>query len=103
MNWNILADLYASESVYPYCERWALSWNWRKHLIVKELKSMAADIITLQEVQKDAYDDWFKPQLAEAGFEVSISRRNESLSFTVASTSQRAAQRSIRPHGSSEL
>jgi len=30
---------------------------------------MAADIITLQEVQKDAYDDWFKPQLAEAGYE----------------------------------
>lgn len=69
MNWNVLADLYATESVYPYCEKWALSWTWRKHLIMKELKSMAADIITLQEVQKDAYDDWFRPQLVEAGFE----------------------------------
>jgi len=69
MNWNVLADLYATESVYPYCEKWALSWTWRKHLILKELKSMAADIITLQEVQKDAYDDWFRPQLAEAGYE----------------------------------
>lgn len=69
MNWNILADLYATEVVYPYCEKWALSWTWRKHLILKELKSMTADIITLQEVQKDAYDDWFKPQLAEAGYE----------------------------------
>lgn len=69
MNWNVLADLYATESVYPYCEKWALSWTWRKHLVLKELKSMAADIITLQEVQKDAYDDWFRPQLAEAGFE----------------------------------
>eukprot|EP00440_Ansanella_granifera_P039506 gb/GFBE01042855.1/.p1 GENE.gb/GFBE01042855.1/~~gb/GFBE01042855.1/.p1 ORF type:complete len:616 (+),score=121.41 gb/GFBE01042855.1/:1-1848(+) len=69
MNWNVLADLYATESVYPYCEKWALSWNWRKHLILKELKSMAADIITLQEVQKDAFDDWFRPQLAEAGYE----------------------------------
>jgi len=69
MNWNILADLYATESFFPYCEKWALSWSWRKHLILKELKSMAADIITLQEVQKDAYDDWFRPQLAEAGYE----------------------------------
>lgn len=69
MNWNVLADLYASESVYPYCEKWALSWTWRKHLILKELKSMAADIITLQEVQKDAFDDWFRPQLADAGYE----------------------------------
>jgi CCR4-NOT transcription complex subunit 6 len=69
MNWNILADLYATEAMYPYCEKWALSWTWRKHLILKELKSMTADIITLQEVQKDAYDDWFKPQLAEVGYE----------------------------------
>jgi len=69
MNWNVLADVYATESFYPYCEKWALSWTWRKHLILKELKSMAADIITLQEVQKDAYDDWFKPQLAAEGYE----------------------------------
>jgi len=69
MNWNVLADLYCTESMYPYSEKWTLSWSWRKHLILKELKSMAADIITLQEVQKDAYDDWFRPQLAEAGYE----------------------------------
>lgn len=30
---------------------------------------MAADVITLQEVQKDAFDDWFKPQLGEMGYE----------------------------------
>lgn len=76
MNWNVLADLYASESVYPYCERWALSWTWRKHLILKELKSMAADIITLQEVQKDAFDDWFRPQLQEVGYEGVYQRKN---------------------------
>jgi len=69
MNWNILADLYATETYFPYCEKWALSWTWRKHLILKELKSMTADIITLQEVQKDAFEDWFRPQLAEAGYE----------------------------------
>lgn len=69
MNWNILADLYCTEPMYPYAEKWTLSWSWRKHLILKELRSMAADIITLQEVQKDAYDDWFKPQLIESGYE----------------------------------
>lgn len=69
MNWNVLADLYANESVYPYCEKWALNWTWRKHLIMKELKSMAVDTITLQEVQKDAFDEWFRPQLHEAGYE----------------------------------
>ena len=40
MNWNVLADLYANESVYPYCEKWALSWTWRKHLIMKALRAI---------------------------------------------------------------
>lgn len=69
MDWNVLADVYASEMHYPYCERWALSWNWRQHLILKELKSTDVDIITLQEVQKDFFDEWFRPQLLEAGYE----------------------------------
>jgi len=69
MNWNVLADLYATEAQYPYCEKWAISWHFRKHLIVKEIKSINADIITLQEVQKDHYDEWFEPHLAEHGYE----------------------------------
>jgi hypothetical protein len=71
----MLEDAFSLE-VYPYCEKWALNWTWRKHLIMKdssalqvvpvlswsfticdgrvglqELKSMAVDIITLQEAQ----------------------------------------------------
>ena len=86
----MLQDAFSLE-VYPYCEKWALNWTWRKHLIMKdssalqvipvlswsftlcdgrvgsgwvglgrvgsgwvglqELKSMAVDIITLQEAQ----------------------------------------------------
>lgn len=30
---------------------------------------MGADIITLQEVQKDAFDEWFKPELAADGYD----------------------------------
>lgn len=69
MDWNILADLYATESQYPYCEPWALAWPWRKQLIMKEITSMSTDIVTLQEVQKDAFDDWFRPEFARAGYE----------------------------------
>ena len=52
MNWNILADQYCTESMYPYAENWCLSWDYRKNLIAQELKSIAADIITLQEVEE---------------------------------------------------
>lgn len=81
MNWNILADLYTNEAQYPYCEKWALSWSWRKHLILKELKSMTADIITLQEVQKDAFEEWFRPELAEAGYEGVFAHKRREPSF----------------------
>lgn len=69
MNWNVLADMYATESQYPYCEKFALSWMFRKHLIIKEIKSINADIVTLQEVQEEHYTDWFKPHLEEQGYE----------------------------------
>ena len=38
-------------------------------MIIKEIKSIDADIITLQEVQKDHFEEWFKPQLEEEGYE----------------------------------
>ncbi|CAD7927408.1 unnamed protein product [Amoebophrya sp. A120] len=69
MNWNVLADLYATEAQYPYCEKFALSWMFRKHLIIKEIKSINADIVTLQEVQEEHFFEWFKPNLEEAGYE----------------------------------
>ncbi|CAD7927691.1 unnamed protein product [Amoebophrya sp. A25] len=69
MNWNILADVYATEAQYPYCEKFAISWMFRKHLIIKEIKSINADIVTLQEVQQDHYEEWFRPHLVEQGYE----------------------------------
>lgn len=91
VRWEPLRCRVRVRKVYPYCEKWALSWTWRKHLIMKallshsepswseELKSMAVDIITLQEardfglyerqleVQKDAYDEWFRPSTWSSG------------------------------------
>jgi len=74
MNWNIFADIYATDSMYPYCEKWALAWSWRKELILMELKS-GADIITLQEVQQDVYDDWLRPELLKNGYEGSYQQQ----------------------------
>ena len=35
--YTLLSCLPFAPKVYPYCEKWALSWNWRKHLIMKAL------------------------------------------------------------------
>ena len=42
MSYNILADLYADSEftrteLFPYCPPYALSIDYRKHLLIKEL------------------------------------------------------------------
>lgn len=28
--YNVLAEIYATQQMYPYCDHWALNWNYRK-------------------------------------------------------------------------
>jgi hypothetical protein len=28
--YNVLAEIYATQTMYPYCDHWALTWNYRK-------------------------------------------------------------------------
>ena len=29
VTYNILAEIYATQQMYPYCDFWALSWDYR--------------------------------------------------------------------------
>jgi len=55
VSYNTLAEIYANQGVYPYCPTWALAWQYRKDLILKELLRLDADLICLQEVQADHF------------------------------------------------
>ncbi|CAD7971813.1 unnamed protein product [Amoebophrya sp. A120] len=68
MNWNILADQYCNEAQYPYAEPWVLAWDYRKHLILQEIRSIAADIVTLQEVEQDIFETWLRDEMAADGY-----------------------------------
>lgn len=46
--YNVLAQIYATKQMYPYCELWALSWSFRKKAILREILQHNADIICLQ-------------------------------------------------------
>ncbi|KAF4726242.1 CCR4-NOT transcription complex subunit 6-like, partial [Perkinsus olseni] len=48
LNWNILADIYCTPQQYPYCPPWALSWNYRRHLIIKQIAALEGDVVCLQ-------------------------------------------------------
>ncbi|XP_063719789.1 CCR4-NOT transcription complex subunit 6-like isoform X2 [Symsagittifera roscoffensis] len=68
MTYNILAENYATRSQYGYCPSWALSWSYRKDLILKEIIRNQADIICLQEVVTDEYNQFFLPELSKEGY-----------------------------------
>jgi len=47
-SYNILAEKYATPQMYGYTPSWALSWEYRKELILQEILAYSADIVCLQ-------------------------------------------------------
>lgn len=64
---NILAEKYASPQMYGYVPAWFLSWEVRKQMILHEILSYDADIVCLQEVEANQFEQFFKPQLRMRG------------------------------------
>ncbi|XP_076659540.1 2',5'-phosphodiesterase 12 [Halictus rubicundus] len=61
-SYNILANVYSEtdlskDTLYPYCPQYALSMDYRKLLILKELIGYNADIICLQEVDSRVFEN----------------------------------------------
>lgn len=69
MCYNILCERYATDRMYGYTPSWALNWDYRKDLILQELMQYGADIICLQEVDVEQYEDFFVQSLKDQGYE----------------------------------
>ncbi|KAK7278802.1 hypothetical protein RJT34_23838 [Clitoria ternatea] len=68
LSYNILSEAYASNDLYNYCPSWALSWPYRRQNLLREIVGYRADIICLQEVQSDHYEEFFSPELDKHGY-----------------------------------
>lgn len=70
MSYNILSQdlLEDNSSLYSHCRRPYLFWNYRLPNILRELRDMNADILCLQEVQEDHYQEQIKPSLESLGY-----------------------------------
>ncbi|TKY61859.1 Carbon catabolite repressor protein 4-like 2 [Spatholobus suberectus] len=68
LSYNILSDAYTSNDLYNYCPSWALSWPYRRQNLLREIVGYRADIICLQEVQSDHYEEFFSPELDKHGY-----------------------------------
>ncbi|KAJ1462573.1 Endonuclease/exonuclease/phosphatase [Pelagophyceae sp. CCMP2097] len=69
VSYNVLAEIYATQHAYPYCERWALDWQYRVRTVVHELVASDADVLCLQEAQRDHYERDLEPALRARGYE----------------------------------
>ncbi|KAJ5136279.1 Glucose-repressible alcohol dehydrogenase transcriptional effector [Penicillium atrosanguineum] len=64
LSYNTLCDNSATEQQYGYAASRVLSWEFRRELILNELRSHNSDIVCLQEVDKGSFNNFFREQLA---------------------------------------
>ncbi|KAI9571806.1 Endonuclease/exonuclease/phosphatase [Boletus coccyginus] len=67
--YNILCEKYATERLYGYTPSWALSWDYRKELILTEVMNYDADFLCLQEVDTTQYEEYFIKHLQGQEYE----------------------------------
>ncbi|KAM2668627.1 hypothetical protein EV2_020200 [Malus domestica] len=83
LSYNILADYLATSGSnwHFYCPDWALSWEYRQQNLLYEIIEYDADILCVQEVQKDHFKNFLKPELAKYGYPVIYKKKFETYSF----------------------
>ena len=64
MSYNILCDKYATTAQYGYTSSKDLAWDYRKSRILDEIRSHNADIVCLQEIDRESFDDYFRRELS---------------------------------------
>ena len=69
VSYNVLAEIYATQQQYPYCDIWALSWEYRFHNIMREIVDASPDVVCLQEVQADHYENHLYASMNDQGYE----------------------------------
>ncbi|KAG0162663.1 Glucose-repressible alcohol dehydrogenase transcriptional effector [Apophysomyces sp. BC1015] len=65
--YNTLCQKYTTTQAYGYTASWALTWEYRKELLISDIINYNADIICLQEVEMNRYDDLFCDELKRRG------------------------------------
>jgi CCR4-NOT transcription complex subunit 6 len=68
LDYNVLCQHYASARMYSYTPSWALSWDYRKDVLKKQILECDADVICLQEVETQLFEDYWLDLMAERGY-----------------------------------
>ena len=68
VSYNTLCDRYATSNQYGYAPSSALTWEHRRVSILQELLDHDADIMCLQEVDRESFDEFFRRELSLKGY-----------------------------------
>ncbi|XP_016533354.1 protein angel homolog 2 isoform X1 [Poecilia formosa] len=77
MSYNILSQDLLQDNAYLYrhCDPAVLSWPYRLPNLLAEIQQHDADILCLQEVQEDHYENEIKPALQALGYQCEYKKR----------------------------
>ncbi|KAI4795816.1 hypothetical protein KUCAC02_029629 [Chaenocephalus aceratus] len=80
MSYNILSQQLLQDNAYLYrhCPPAVLSWDYRRPNLLAEIQQHDADILCLQEVQEDHYEEQLKPALQALGYQCEFKKRTGS-------------------------
>uniref|UniRef100_A0A914WA32 Endonuclease/exonuclease/phosphatase domain-containing protein n=1 Tax=Plectus sambesii TaxID=2011161 RepID=A0A914WA32_9BILA len=78
-SYNVLCQTTIADTSYLYThlsdKQHLLDWSYRSALLREELPMLDADILCLQEVQNDHYDDFYVPLMSQLGYEGCFKKR----------------------------
>ncbi|KAJ7989127.1 hypothetical protein DPEC_G00316300 [Dallia pectoralis] len=77
MSYNILSQdlLEANQELYTHCPLEVLSWDYRFPNLMKEFQKWEPDILCLQEVQENHFNEHLHPALRDMGYSCVYKRR----------------------------
>lgn len=69
LTYNCLASNLAETQYFPHTNPAYLEFSYRSKLFEREFQSFNADIICLQEIHKDDFNQWLSPFLSQLGYD----------------------------------
>ena len=88
VSYNLLADHLATPPdrieryLWESCPPHAVSWEHRLELLLAELRGYDADVLCLQEVQRQHFEEHLQPRLRELGYDGAYAPRNVPAALT---------------------
>ncbi|KAF3901646.1 Nocturnin [Orbilia brochopaga] len=87
-SYNILCEKYATPQAYGYVPSWALAWDYRKNLITQDIMTTNADIVCLQEVDLNNFEDHLSPSMAYQDYKGAMFQKSRARNFGASETRQ---------------